>query len=285
MTGTELDPGAASRTAAGIASQRSIRIVLARQDSAGKWAGRSAGDVTLDAEAVLVREFLGLSRPELTRAAAQQIRSMQQPDGSWIGGPEPGRSGDLAASVLAYLALRFAGDPPDAYHLAVAAGWIRDAGGLAAAGLVTRSWLAVFGLAGWDDVPVPAPEIIYLPARYTPGDGDWTGLSRQAVVSLTVIGMLRPVRDLPVDLSELRAGGYAGAGRAVSGRTERPVELAMSVAQRAALRRCGHWLISWQQRAGLPMGRPAVLCAVARRAARARLSAAASGDVRRRRLA
>src|SRR5208282_5863923 len=102
MTGTGPEPGAGPRAAAGIVTQRATRILLARQDSAGKWTGRSAGDVTLDAEAVLVREFLGVSRPELTRAAAQQIRLMQEPDGSWIGGPEPGRSGDLAASVLAY---------------------------------------------------------------------------------------------------------------------------------------------------------------------------------------
>lgn len=123
-------------------TRRASRILLARQDSAGRWTGRCAGDVTLDAESALVREFLGVSRPELTRAGAQQIRSMQQPDGSWIGGAEPGRPGDLTPSVPAYLALRLAGDPPDAYHLAVGAVWIRDAGGLAAAGLVAGAALA-----------------------------------------------------------------------------------------------------------------------------------------------
>jgi squalene-hopene/tetraprenyl-beta-curcumene cyclase len=255
MTGTTADlsaaqwasASAAQRSAASAVTQRAGRILLARQDSAGRWSGRSVGDVTLDAEALLVREFLGVARPEVTKAAAQQIRSMQQPEGNWIGGAEPGRSGDLAASVLAYLALRLAGDSPDAYHLAVAAGWIRDAGGLAAAGLVGRGWLAVFGLTGWDEVRVPAPEFVYLPARYAPGGGDWTGLSRQAVVSLTVIGNLRRVRQLPVDLSELRPGGLAYASR--------PARLSapLSAAHRAALRRCGQWLVSWQQRAGLPM--------------------------------
>ena len=256
MTGTTADLSAAQwasasgaqRAAASAVTQRASRILLARQDSAGRWTGRSVGDVTLDAEALLVREFLGVARPEVTKAAAQQIRSMQQPEGNWIGGAEPGRPGDLAASVLAYLALRLAGDSPDAYHLAVAAGWIRDAGGLAAVGPVCRGWLAVFGLTGWDGVRVPAPELLYLPARYAPSEGDWTGLSRQAVVSLTVIGNLRPVRQLPVDLSELRPGGTACASRAA--RPSEPV----SAARRAALRRCGQWLVSWQQRAGLPMG-------------------------------
>jgi squalene-hopene/tetraprenyl-beta-curcumene cyclase len=245
MTGTAADLSATQRAAASEVTQRARRILLARQDSSGRWTGRSVGDVTLDAEAVLVREFLGVARPDLTRAAAQQIRSMQQPDGNWIGGA----SGDLAASVLAYLALRLAGDSPDAYHLAVAAGWIRDAGGLAAAGPVTSGWLATFGLAGWDEVRVPAPELIYLPVRYAPDDGDWTGLSRLAVVSLTVIGTLRPVRQLSVDVSELRPGGVACEGLPVRRRAA-PV----SVAQRAALRKSGQWLIGWQQRAGLPLG-------------------------------
>ena len=256
MTGTTADltaaqwalASAAQRTAASAVTQRASRIVLARQDSAGRWTGRSVSDVTLDAEALLAREFLGVTQPEVTKAAAQQIRSMQQPEGNWIGGAEPGRPGDLDASVLAYLVLRLAGDSPDAYHLAVAAGWIRDAGGLAAAGLVCRGWLAAFGLTGWDDVRVPAPESVFLPARYAPSDGDWTGLSRQAVVSLTIMGNLRPARQLPVDLSELRPGGLAYASRPASAAA--PV----SAAHRAALRRCGQWLVSWQQRAGLPMG-------------------------------
>jgi squalene-hopene/tetraprenyl-beta-curcumene cyclase len=245
MTGTAADLDVAQRAAASAVTQRASRILLARQDSAGRWTGRSVGDVTLDAEAQLVREFLGVCRPELTKAAAQQIRSMQQPDGNWIGG----ESGDLAASVLAYLALRLAGDSPDAYHLAVAAAWIRDAGGLGAAGLICRGWLAAFGLTGWDEVRVPAPEMVYLPARYAPGDGDWTGLSRHAVVTLTVIGTLRPVRQLAVELSELRQGGLACAGLPAS-----VSAVPVSVTQRAALRKCGQWLISWQQRAGLPMG-------------------------------
>ncbi|HUB43056.1 MAG TPA: prenyltransferase/squalene oxidase repeat-containing protein [Streptosporangiaceae bacterium] len=250
MTGTTADAGTTRRAAASAVTQRASRILLARQDSAGRWSGRSLGDVTLDAEALLVREFLGVCRPELTRAAAQQIRSMQQPDGNWIGG----ESGDLAASVLAYLALRLAGDPPGAYHLAVAAAWIRDAGGLAGAGLVTSGWLAVFGLTGWDEVRVPAPEMVYLPARYAPGDGAWTGLSRHAVVTLTVVGTLRPVRQLEIELSELRPGGYVQAAQVVRAGPAPVSPGPASVAQRAALRQCGQWLISWQQRTGLPVG-------------------------------
>jgi hypothetical protein len=111
---------------ASAAVERATRVLLARQDSRGRWSGRSAGDVSLNAEALLVREFLGARTAEATSAAAQQIRSVQQPDGSWIGGPEPGGTGDLSASALAYLALRLAGDSPGASRqrgLSLDAGW------------------------------------------------------------------------------------------------------------------------------------------------------------------
>ena len=249
MTGTQAELTASQLASAAV--ERATRILLARQDSRGRWPGRSGADVTLDAEAVLVREFLGVRTADVTSATAQQIRSVQQPDGSWMGGPEPDGSGDLSASALAYLVLRLAGDSPGAYHLAVAAGWIRAAGGIEAAGLVARTWLAIFGLVGWADVRVPAPEFVYLPARYSPATGQWAGWSRQVAVSLTVLGTLRPCRQLPVDLSELRASGLA------PGQSQAPPRVAQSAAQRMALRRCGQWLVDWQQRAGLPVrGRP-----------------------------
>lgn len=255
MTGPE--PELSGSGLASAVVRRATRILLARQDSGGRWSGRSADDVSLDAEALLVREFLGVRTSEDTSAAAQQIRSGQQPDGSWIGGAEPGGTGDLSASALAYLALRLAGDSPDAYHLAVAAGWIRDAGGIEAVGLVARHWLATFGLTGWADVRVPVPDVVFRPARYTPAGEDWAAWSRQAVVSLTIIGTLRPARRLPFEVTELRASGLADPQPRARPR------VAVTAAQRMALRKYGQWLVDWQQRAGLPAsGRPYWPCSL-----------------------
>jgi len=243
----------AQRAAAADAMRRAARLLLARQDSQGSWAGRAAGDVSLDAEAVLVREFLEIGSPELTRASAQQLRSAQQPDGSWIGDGEPAGPGDLAASVLAYLALRLSGDPAEAYHMAVAAGWIRDAGGVAAAGLVTRVWLATFGLTAWETIHVPGPELLYLPARSALANGGRADWSRLAAVTLAIIGTLRPLRRLPFELTELDSGSSPPAAGGIRSRPPQP-----NLAQRAALRRCGQWLTDWQLRPGLPTGRRAV---------------------------
>ena len=105
MTSTGAGPPVVQRAAAAAAVQRASRALLGRQDSEGWWISPPAVDVTIDAEAVLVREFLGVGSPELTSAAAQRIRSLQQPDGSWSSAAGPGRAGDLSASVLAYLVL------------------------------------------------------------------------------------------------------------------------------------------------------------------------------------
>jgi squalene-hopene/tetraprenyl-beta-curcumene cyclase len=251
VTATEQDV-TSTRAAAAAAMQRASQILLARQDSQGWWSGRLAGDVTLEAEALLVAEVLGIRTAESTNVAAQQIRSLQQSDGRWTGNGEsaaegdgPAAAGDLSASVLGYLALRLAGDSADAYHMAVAAGWIRDAGGVATAGVLARTWLALFGLAPWSDVPVPAPERSYLPDRYA--------ATRPAAVALAIIGTLRPVRPLPIHLSELRAGDTGGAAAAAY-RPRRRVP-ALTAAHEAALRRCGQWLIGWQHRSGLPPAR------------------------------
>jgi squalene-hopene/tetraprenyl-beta-curcumene cyclase len=239
-----------ARAPAAVAVQRASQILLARQDNQGWWPARSASDVLLEAEALLVAQVLGTRAAERTNVIAQQIRSLQQADGRWTGnggspaeGDGPAAAGDLSASVLAYLALRLAGDSTDAYHMAVAAGWIRDAGGLAAVGVLARTWLAVFGLAAWSDVPVPAPERCYLSGRQLP--------SRPAAVTLAIIGTLRPVRPVPIQLTELRVGEDCEQTE------QRPRRFAPAptAAHTAALRKCGQWLVGWQHRSGLPPAR------------------------------
>lgn len=235
------------RASARAAVLRASKILLARQDADGCWPGLSAEDVTLDAECLLAREFLCVRSAEQTSAIAQQLRSRQHADGSWAGG-------NLSASVLAYLALRLAGDSADAYHLAVAAGWIRDAGGLQSVSVSAQAWLALYGLTGWDDVHVPAPEGFFLPARH----GDWAGLSRPAAVSLAIIGTMRTVRRLPFDLAELRGGGREPAGPDRRFRLRVPSAGLARSAEAVVLRRCGQSIIDWQQRQGLPSApRPA----------------------------
>jgi squalene-hopene/tetraprenyl-beta-curcumene cyclase len=237
------------------AVERAARLLLARQDSGGWWNRRPEGDVAIDVEGLLLREFLGIRTPELTNVTAQVIRSLQRTDGSWApsaGTPEHDQTGSLSLTVLAYVALRLAGDSADAYHMAIAAGWIRDKGGIRAVDVFTQTWLACFGLAEWEAIHVPSPEVFYLPARHGFGMGEWASRSRIAAVSLAVIGAVRPLRGLPFDVSALAVAD----GRIPPQRSARRIPTA-GPARAVALRRCGQWIISWQERDGRDRPSPA----------------------------
>jgi squalene-hopene/tetraprenyl-beta-curcumene cyclase len=224
--------------AVSVAVQRAIRVLLACQDQAGWWPDRADSDASRAAEAMLVRWFLYPGAAP-GHDAAGLIRSGQQADGSWSGA-ELGATADLSASVLCYLALALAGDSPDAYHMAAAAGWIRDAGGIDAAGVTARAWLALLGVTAWADVPVPAPEGLWFLAR-----GAEAG-SRVVAVTLAILGAAQPVREAGVELAGLRASPC----RAPRGGTPRPAKALSAVrsaARPAALRWCSSWLASWRE--------------------------------------
>src|SRR3954452_24273302 len=107
---------------------RAVAHLRDLQDDAGWWKGELETNVTMDAEDLLLREFLGIRTAERTAAAARWIRSQQRDDGTWAtfhGGPP-----DLSTTVEAWVALRLAGDPGDAPHLTRAAEFIRAEGGL-----------------------------------------------------------------------------------------------------------------------------------------------------------
>ena len=158
----------------------------------------------MDAEDLLLREFLGLHDDAAIAAAARWIRSQQRDDGTWAnfyGGP-----GDLSTTVEAYLALRLAGDEPDAPHMKQACAWIGDQGGVEATRVFTRIWLALSGLWSWDDLPVIPPELIYLPAWFPLNIYDWGCWARQTIVALAVVQSFRPSRPLPFTIDELKTG-------------------------------------------------------------------------------
>ena len=239
--------------------------LLSLQHELGWWQGELETNVTMDAEDLLMRQFLGAGDAAHTAAEARWIRSQQRDDGTWAnfyGGP-----GDLSTTIEAYVALRLAGDLPSAPHMAQAAQWIRAQGGLAASRVFTRIWLAMFGEWPWDDLPVIPPELIYLPAWFPLNIYDWGCWARQTIVALAIVSSQRPVRKLPFSLPELHAGGtppgrpsdpwarvfgrldeamHTYERRALAGPSRRPAQ----AVRRAALRRCADWIIARQERDG-----------------------------------
>jgi len=256
------------------------RVTLARarehalglQHADGWWQGELETNVTMDAEDLLLRQFLGVRDDAATAAAGRWIRSQQREDGTWANfysGPA-----DLSTTVEAYVALRLAGDEPDAPHLQRARNFILSQGGVEATRVFTRLWLALSGRWSWDDLPVIPPELIYLPAWFPLNIYDWGCWARQTIVALAVVQSFRPSRPLPFTIDELKTGGPHGRAprprrtldaKPLGGpRTSadpwsyvfntldqalhryRPVK---SV-RRAALRRCAEWIITRQERDG-----------------------------------
>src|SRR2546421_7590424 len=177
--------------------------LLALQHEHGWWQGELQTNVTMDAEDMLLREFLGVRREDETRRSAAWIRSQQRADGTWAnfhGGP-----GELSTTIEAYWALRLAGDDPQSEHMRAAAEFIRAGGGLERARVFTHVWLALFGLWSWDEVPALPPEIVLLPARAPLSIYDFACWARQTIVALALVKAHRPARKLPFDLDELHA--------------------------------------------------------------------------------
>ena len=270
MTTTEASPaGQQDQAVPEVAREtldRAVGHLLGRQHEDGWWQGELQTNVTMDAEDLLLREFLRIRTPEETDAAARWIRSQRRADGTWSN--FAGGEANLSTTVEAYVALRLAGDAPDAGHMAETAAWIRDRGGIPATRVFTRIWLALVGQWSWDDLPVMPPELIYLPAWAPFNVYDWACWARQTIVPLTVVGSLRPSRPLPFELPELYPAGTrpgpvpaptADGWSAVFERLDKVLHRyeggpaktrPMRAVRTAAMRRAAEWIIARQERDG-----------------------------------
>jgi squalene-hopene/tetraprenyl-beta-curcumene cyclase len=261
-TSSLVDGMASQPRSAAQALAAAVADLRERQDPQGWWKGDLDTNVTMDAEDLLLREFLHIRTAGETEEAARWIRSQQREDGSWAvyyGGP-----GELSTTVEAWVALRLAGDPPDAPHLARAAEFVRANGGLERTRVFTRMWLAMFGLWSWDDLPHLPPELIFFPKWFPFNVYDWGCWARQTIVPLTIVCTLRPVRSLPFGVDELRIGSpalrpeaatappwtWAGlfqrTDRVLHAYSRRPVRLL----RRAAMRRAAEWILARQEADG-----------------------------------
>src|SRR5262249_12089460 len=146
---------ASTRGDVAVSLQRAREYLLGLQAPAGWWKGELQTNVTMDAEDLLLRHFVGILDPAETEAAARWIRSQRRADGTWAtfeGGPP-----ELSTTVEAYVALRLAGDSPDTEEMRATAAWVRANGGVERTRVFTRIWLALVGRWSWSELPVIPP--------------------------------------------------------------------------------------------------------------------------------
>jgi squalene-hopene/tetraprenyl-beta-curcumene cyclase len=247
-----------SSSEAQLALERAREHLISLQHEQGWWRGELQTNVTMDAEDMLLREFLGIRQPGESERSVAWIRSQQREDGTWAnfhGGP-----GDLSTTIEAYWALKLAGDDPEQAHMRAAAEFVRAQGGVARARVFTHVWMALFGLWSWERVPALPPEIVLLGRSAPLNIYDFACWARQTIVALSIVMAHKPRRELAFDLRELYGAEpfEPGAPRSLRGRWLRRVDRFLRAydrhpirpLRRLALARAERWIVHRQEADG-----------------------------------
>jgi squalene-hopene/tetraprenyl-beta-curcumene cyclase len=211
---------------------RGVQRLLELQRADGVWVGELESNVTMTAQHLFWRHYLGLRSPGEDRRIANELLARMREDGTWsiwFEGPA-----DLSTSIEAYVALRMCGVDPGPEAL----DYIRRNGGIPKARLFTKCFLALLGQWPWQRmVPIP-PELILFPPSAPFSIYDFSCWARQTFVALSLAQSLRPVQAIDVDLAAIGA---------IPGRTRRPRSTPL---RRRAQRRAEEWIRARQEADG-----------------------------------
>ncbi len=166
-----------------------------QQHEDGYWWYELESNVTMTAEYLMFLHFLGLRDKEKERKIAYHILQNQRPNGSWS--LYWGDGGDLSTSIEAYFALKIAGFSSDDKPLRKARAFILKKGGVEAARVFTKIFLALFGEFNWKAIPSIPLEINLLPPWFPFNIYSFSSWARSTLVPLSVVLEFKPVRSLP----------------------------------------------------------------------------------------
>ncbi len=164
------------------------------QEDEGYWQGEFKSNATMEAEHLMLTEFLGIQDEDQWSKLANYLKGKQLEDGSW--NIFPGGRGDLSTTVECYFALKLAGEPEDGETLTKARKFILDRGGVPEARVFTKIWLSLFGIWKWDHVPTMPPELIFFPDWFPINIYEFASWARGTVVPLLIIMSQRSVHHL-----------------------------------------------------------------------------------------
>jgi squalene-hopene/tetraprenyl-beta-curcumene cyclase len=182
---------------------RAVDALRSEQAPEGYWSYEFEADCTIPAEYIMMMHFMDEVDEALERKIAVYIRSKQDQHDGWP--LYPGGGLDLSCTIKAYFALKLAGDPPDAPHMARARAAILARGGAVNANVFTKIALALFGQVPWRGVPFIPVEIMLLPEWFPFHISKVSYWSRTVMVPLFVLCTLKPSAANPrqIDVREL----------------------------------------------------------------------------------
>ena len=190
------------------AMSRAAHHLLSLQATEGCWVAELQADTTLESDYIFFLHVIGKFDPGRVSKLANYIRRKQLPDGGWNiyeGGPA-----ELNATVKAYVALKLAGDAPQAPHMVRARHRTLELGGVERTNSYTRFYLALCGALDWENVPAIPPELVLLPPQSFLSIYSMSAWTRAIVVPLTILYALKPQWSLPPNagVAELFRNGH-----------------------------------------------------------------------------
>jgi len=180
------------------AMRKTQAYYLEQQHEDGYWWYELESNVTITAEYIMLLHYLGIKDVERDRKLTAHILKNQRDDGTWalyFGG-----KGDLSTTVEAYFALKLAGVGPDERPLRKAREFILEKGGVEAARVFTKIYLALFGEFEWKALPSMPIELNLLPSWFPINIYSFSSWARATIVPLSIILDLKRVRLLPEGL-------------------------------------------------------------------------------------
>ena len=173
------------------------------QSPEGYWWGQLESNTTMEAEYLMLSQFLGRVDRERWRKLANYILSKQRDDGSW--GQYFDAPGDLSTSVESYFALKLVGHSADSEPLRKARQFILSRGGVPRVRIFTKIWLALFGQWDWRGTPNMPSELIFLPSWAPFNIYRFASWARATIVPMLIILTHRPTCPVPAsaNLDEL----------------------------------------------------------------------------------
>src|SRR6202045_313542 len=170
---------------------RAAQALLAAQRDDGHFVFELEADVSIPAEYILFKHFLGQPADAgLEARIAAFLRRKQAVHDGWPLFTDG--AFNISSSVKAYFALKSAGDPPEADHMRRARAAILAQGGAANTNVFTRALLALFGALPWRGVPVMPVEIMLLPRWFPFHVTKISYWSRTVLTPLMIVIALKP---------------------------------------------------------------------------------------------